>query len=90
MVNIILYKKVENKERFYQLIINKNLFNQYVLERIYGNTSFSKPVGVVYSIYEDYLIAKKELIKIYRNKLKKGYTVDRKMQGAIYEKSTKR
>lgn len=78
MVNIILYKKVENKERFYQLIINKNLFNQYVLERIYGNTSYSRPVGIVCSIYEDYFSANKELIKIFTQKIKKGYFIKEK------------
>lgn len=78
MFNIVLYRYVDSKERFYQLILNKNLFNQYVLERIYGNTSYSKPVGIIISIYEDYSIANRELIKIYRIKIKKGYSLSKK------------
>lgn len=70
---MILYNLIEDRERFYKISIQKSLFNTYILERIYGSTSYSKPVGVVSKEYDDYISARLEYVKIVKRKIRKGY-----------------
>lgn len=68
-----LYKIILQKERFYQVSIYKNLFGNYILERIYGNTSYSRPTGIVCQEFTVYILAYKEYMKIIKQKIAKGY-----------------
>ncbi len=70
---MILYNYIDDRERFYKISIQKSLFNTYVLERIYGSTSYSKPVGIVNKEFDDYISARLEYIKIVKKKIRKGY-----------------
>lgn len=73
MEKVILYRTVKRKERFYQVSIHKNLFNEYVLEKVFGSTNYSKCVGRKINIFSNYYIAHIEYMKVVRKKLKKGY-----------------
>ena len=76
MIRILLTKIVNDKERFYLIIINKNIFNEYILERIYGNTNNSSFTGKKSNIIEnieDAIIILKDIVRL---KQKKHYKIN--------------
>ncbi len=73
MNKVILYKKVNKKERYYNISIHKNLFDEYVVERIYGNSSYKAPVGIVNTSFKNIDDAKIFFKFLLDKKLAKGY-----------------
>lgn len=75
MIRIFLTRTSNHKERFYLLTINKNLFGEYILERVYGNINNKAPTGNKKNIYDDINISIKILHKILMSKLNKKYKI---------------
>ena len=76
-MNIILTRTVKNKERYYNLNIGINLFEEYYVENIYGNVNYKAPTGIIKNIFLD----KREAFNYVKNtilkKLKKGYKLNK-------------
>ena len=75
MIRVLLTNIVKDRERFYLLIINKNIFNEYILERTYGNinnNSFTGQIVNIHSSIEEAMIKLKNLL---RQKQRKKYKI---------------
>ncbi|MDX4028344.1 WGR domain-containing protein [Aliarcobacter skirrowii] len=74
-MSILLTRIVNDKERYYKLNIEFNLFEEYLVENIYGSVKNKTPTGVIQKIF----ITKKEAInyvkKTIEKKIKKGYKI---------------
>lgn len=75
MIRILLTRIVKDRERFYLLIINKNIFNEYTLERTYGNLNNKSFTGRIFNILPNIEDAILKLKKIVRNKQKRRYKI---------------
>ena len=50
-MTVVLKNSVNKNERYYNISILANLFGDYIVERIFGNTRYSSPTGNLKSIY---------------------------------------
>lgn len=62
-----------NRIRFYKINIYKSLFNEYVVERVYGSLQNTKPTGIRKDIFSNKNTALKLVKNITETKIKKGY-----------------
>jgi len=69
----LLFRKVGSSIRYYKIVLQKSLFGEYLLERVYGNIANKAPTGKKIAVFDDYKKAKKIFEKIIRKKYKKGY-----------------
>lgn len=60
-------------KRYYELSLWKNLFGEYVVERIYGNCSYKTPTGMKKDVFDSYEKAIRFYNSIAARKNKKGY-----------------
>lgn len=86
---IILKKNINNHQRYYKLQLIKNLFNEYMVERIFGNTSYLSPTGKIANVFNNKDEAKKYLKVILNSKLKRGYKIFKTISNNNYIKETK-
>lgn len=68
-------RKVAGKERYYMLSLSENLFGQFIIERVFGSCSNSKPTREMREFFCDIDIANKYYSKLLNSKLKKGYFI---------------
>lgn len=74
-MTVVLKKSVNKNERYYNISILANLFGDYIVERIFGNTRYSSPTGNLKSIFTNKKEAYSYLEKILSSKIKKGYKI---------------
>lgn len=86
-MRVLLKKSVSNNERYYILSILPNLFGEYIVERIFGNTQYLSPTGILKNIFKDKKEAYIYLEKILSNKISKGYKI---FSSNIYNPSKKK
>ena len=70
---VLLKRYVNHKERYYQISLLKSLFDGYIVECAFGNTSYLAPIGIrraFFSFKEDAFVY---LNKIIKQKTNKGY-----------------
>lgn len=71
--SIKLFRVVNNKTRYYNIYILKNLFDDYVVTREYGSIKNKKPTRVI----ENYFISNEQCLEFLERflamKIKKGY-----------------
>ena len=69
-----LYREVKGNIRYYVLKVYRNLFDEYILESIYGSIKNKSPTGV----RRDYFITLEEALKVRAKKvdakMQKGYS----------------
>lgn len=78
-MKILLTKICNGKERFYFVSLSRNLFDEYVLERIYGNISNKTPTGKKINIFNSLNDSKNMFENIVKKKLKRFYKVSTRM-----------
>ncbi len=61
--------------RYYKIDLSATLFNEYLVERVYGNTSYKAPTGKRSNYFGSMIEAKKFIVKLIKSKQKKGYTI---------------
>lgn len=73
MTIYLIRETTKNNKRYYILSLCKNLFGEYIIERIYGNCSYKEHTGKK----ENYFYTYCEALEFYKNlilkKKKKGY-----------------
>ncbi|MGJ0495095.1 WGR domain-containing protein [Aliarcobacter cryaerophilus] len=74
-MTVVLKKSVNKNERYYNISILANLFGDYIVERIFGNTRYSSPTGNLKSIFTNKQEAYYYLEEILSIKIKKGYKI---------------
>lgn len=48
---VTLKRHINKNERYYRISIIKNLFNEYIVERVFGNTRYITPNGKSYKYF---------------------------------------
>jgi predicted DNA-binding WGR domain protein len=71
----MIRKTNDTNIRFYKLAIELNLFNEYLVERIYGSVKNKSPTGMVKNIFKMECEAMSFARDIVSKKLKKGYQI---------------
>ena len=71
--NYYLTRSVNNRERYYRIVLNINLFNEYVVSRIFGSCSKSKPTRIIDDYFPTKQKARLLIKKLLKEKLAKGY-----------------
>ena len=59
--------------RYYRLELHPTLFNEYIVEREYGNVRYRRPTGIKIDYFYDEESAKSRYLSILRQKKNKGY-----------------
>jgi len=72
-MRVILYRRVKNNLRYYKIEINKTLFDEFELLRIFGNIANKNPTGIIKKYFLTIDEAQKEFKNIFDKKIKKGY-----------------
>ncbi len=73
--HLLLTRFFKGRMRYYLLKIEETLFEEYLLEKVYGSTSHKKPTRVLKEYYDSWIEAKKIFDGIVKGKKKKGYHV---------------
>ena len=68
-----LERKVSKNTRYYLVKLYKNLFGEFVLERVYGNIAFKRHTGKIIEFFKNRDNAVEKMKKIIKDKQKKGY-----------------
>ncbi|MDQ7061855.1 MAG: WGR domain-containing protein [Sulfurimonas sp.] len=76
---LILLRNVENSTRYYLLQVFKTLFDNYLLIREYGALKNRKPTGLIKMYFNTEKECEIELEKILRNKINKGYYMNKEI-----------
>lgn len=64
---------LKGNTRYYELTIQKTLFDGFLVERIYGNIAYKSHTGLKINYFENEKEAKHFFNTILRKKQKKGY-----------------
>jgi len=73
-----LYRKIDSKHiRYYFIELQKTLFGDYIVERIYGNLLNRAPTGKRINYFNTKEEAEKFFNKTINKKQKKGYSFER-------------
>jgi len=80
MVRKYLERKVGKNTRYYLLELYLNLFGEYVIERVYGNVAFKRHTGKVVEFFDSKDSATQKMMKILKEKQRKGYEVIKSSQ----------
>lgn len=72
-----LYREVNSHIRYYSLKVYKTLFDEYVLEKEYGNIKNKAPTGVKRDYFKTLSSALIARTKKIQEKIKKGYSYAR-------------
>lgn len=72
-MSIKLMRNVNGRFRYYILSVTKNLFNAWLLEKIYGSSSNKKPTRILYTEFQDEASAVNQMKLKVEEKLRKGY-----------------
>lgn len=70
---LFLTRSVKGKIRYYLLKIEKTLFGDYLLEKIYGNINYKRPTKVSKEYYRSLTEVEVVFNKIKKRKMNKGY-----------------
>ncbi len=70
---VTLKRHINKNERYYRISIIKNLFNEYIVERVFGNTRYITPTGKVINIFNSQYEAIEYIKVLLKKKLNKGY-----------------
>ena len=73
--NITLLRVVNSKTRYYKIIISKTLFDDTLLERVYGSTYNRSYTGIKKEYFKEYKNACIRFKNIVESKIKKGYRI---------------
>jgi|GEM_PF-1409262 len=77
---IIVLKRVHNKnKRYYILHLTKNLFSDYLVERVFGNENYVSSTGNIITIFNNKIEAEKYFNFLLQKKLNKGYKIFQKI-----------
>lgn len=68
-ITIFLYKNT----RYYKIYLSKTLFNDFEIERIYGNVTYKAPTGIKINSFDDENRAIDFIKKLTFSKISKGY-----------------
>ncbi len=71
--NIKLYREVNNRVRYYHIVLYKTLFDTYIIEKIFGSVINIKPTGITREYYKIIVQAIEAIKNIASKKLNKGY-----------------
>ncbi len=73
MVLYSLKRLVNKNTRYYNIILEKSLFNEYIIEVNYGNVNYKSPTRILYKYFDCKKIALQYAKSLLNTKLKKGY-----------------
>ncbi|MBK1973010.1 WGR domain-containing protein [Campylobacter sp. TTU-622] len=74
MNNVLLHKTTKKGNiRYYSIEIIATLFEEYIVERIYGNIRFKSYTGKRNNVFSSYDEAQDFFKKIKKQKINKGY-----------------
>lgn len=68
MVNTLI-----KNTRYYKIDLSSTLFDEYLVERVYGNNTYKTPTGKRSNYFGSLLEAKEFIFKLIKSKIKKGY-----------------
>lgn len=70
----ILYRTVNDRERYYTIQLVPNLFGESMVIRTYGSTKKVKPTGEIRKIYANEVDAQYSIDVLIASKYKRGYS----------------
>jgi len=73
-MNTTLYRKVNNKIRYYRIEILKTLFDDFLLLIEYGNIKYNKPTRIIKEYFSDINLAIGKYEVIFKKKVRRGYS----------------
>jgi len=77
---IVVLKRIHKKnKRYYILHLTKTLFNDYLVERIFGNGNYVSSTGNIINIFTNESEAEKYFNLLLQKKLNKGYKIFQKI-----------
>jgi len=82
---VILYRSVNGRWRYYSISFYKTLFNDYILIKKYGNMQNKAPTGTIIEYYEKLSDVSRCLKSIIKMKFKRGYSYTRPMIRFYYK-----
>ena len=68
MVNTLI-----KNTRYYKIDLSSTLVNEYLVERVYGNSTYKAPTGKRSNYFGSLLEAKEFIFRLIKSKTKKGY-----------------
>ena len=68
MVNTLI-----KNTRYYKIDLSSTLFDEYLVERVYGNNTYKAPTGKCSNYFGSLLEAKEFILKLIKSNIKKGY-----------------
>ena len=68
MVNTLI-----KNTRYYKIDLSSTLFDEYLVETVYGNNTYKAPTGKRSNYFGSLLDAKEFIFKLIKSKIKKGY-----------------
>lgn len=70
---VILYRSVKGRWRYYSISFYKTLFDDYILIKKYGNMQNKSPTGTIIEYYEKLSDVSGCIKNIIKMKVKRGY-----------------
>lgn len=71
--HLLLTRSVKGRMRYYLLKIEETLFEEFLVEKVYGSMSHKKPTRVLKDYYASWIDAKKMYDLVVKGKKRKGY-----------------
>lgn len=72
-VTTILYRTLNQRERYYSIQLLPNLFEESIVIRTYGSLQKSKPTGEIKEVYSNQADAQHSVDVLIASKHKRGY-----------------